>query len=265
MSVRLYFELAKKAAQRQMAYREANLAGMATNLFFGALRAYLLIALYGAQPQIAGYTLAGAITYTGVTQAMLRSLQLFGWQDIMNTIRSGDIASDLAKPFDYYAFWLAQDVGANLVHLAIRGMPIMLAYAVFTTIVWPATWAQAAAFAASLLLAMLISFGFRFCLNIIALWTMDARGFARLAYTFEMFLSGFLVPVTFFPPWLKTLANWTPFPSIVETPMQVWLGILSGPAAAQAILGQVVWFVVLVAVGRFMLAAGVRKLVIQGG
>ena len=47
--MRLYIELARKAAQRQLAYRQANLAGLLTNLFFGALRAYALIALYGVR------------------------------------------------------------------------------------------------------------------------------------------------------------------------------------------------------------------------
>jgi len=81
--MRLYLELAKKATQRQLAYRQANLAGLATNLFFGALRAYVLIALYGLRPEIAGYTLTAAITYTGLTQAILRAVQIFGWQDLM--------------------------------------------------------------------------------------------------------------------------------------------------------------------------------------
>ena len=72
--MRLYLELAQKAAQRQLVYRQANLAGLLTNLFFGALRAYVLIALYGARPEIAGYTLAAAITYTGLTQAILRTV-----------------------------------------------------------------------------------------------------------------------------------------------------------------------------------------------
>jgi ABC-type uncharacterized transport system permease subunit len=147
---------------------------------------------------------------------------------------SGDIASDLAKPFDYYFFWLAQDLGANVTHLIVRGAPIMLAYALATPMVWPADAGAALTFAASLLLAMLVSFAWRFCVNITALWSADALGFARLGYTLAMFLSGFLVPVTFFPPWLQTAAYWTPFPSIVEIPVQIWLGILAGPAATAA-------------------------------
>ena len=154
--------------------------GWLTNLFFGALRAYVLIALYGLRPEIAGYTLTAAITYTGLTQAILRAVQIFGWQDLMKTVRSGDIASDLAKPFDYYSFWLAQDMGANVVHLIVRGIPIMLVYAVATPMVWPSDVNAALAFAFSLLLAMLVSFAWRFCVNITALWSADALGFARL-------------------------------------------------------------------------------------
>ena len=261
----LYFELAKKAAQRQLAYRQANLAGLLTNLFFGALRAYVLIALYGARPEIAGYTLTAAVTYTGLTQAILRTVQIFGWQDLMKTVRSGDIASDLAKPFDYYLFWLAQDLGANLVHLVVRGVPIMLAYALATPMVWPSDVGAALAFAASLLLAMLVSFAWRFCVNITALWSADALGFARLGYTLAMFLSGFMVPVTFFPPWLRTIAYCTPFPAIIETPIQIWTGILSGPAVIPALIQQAIWLGVMTLTGRLMLAAGTRRLVIQGG
>lgn len=263
--MRLYVELAKKAAQRQLAYRQANVAGLVTNLFFGALRAYVLVALYGTRPELAGYTLAGAVTYTGLTQAVLRSVQIFGWQDLMKTVRSGQIASDLAKPFDYYAFWLAQDLGANLVHLLVRGVPIMLAYGLVAPMVWPAGLGAAVAFAASLLLAMLVSFAWRFCVNITALWSADALGFARLGYTAAIFFSGFLVPVTFFPAWLKTIAYCTPFPAMIEMPVQIWLGILSGPAAMAAIVQQLLWLGVMVLIGRLMLAAGVRKLVIQGG
>jgi ABC-2 type transport system permease protein len=263
--MRLYMELARKAAQRQLAYRQANLAGLLTNLFFGALRAYALSALYGVRPQIAGYTLEAAVTYTGLTQAILRPVQIFGWLDLMKTVRTGDIVSDLTKPFDYYFFWLAQDLGANVIHLIVRGVPIMLVYALVTPGVWPSGVGTVAAFAISLLLAMLVSFTWRFCVNIAALWMTDAMGVARLGFTVSMFFSGFVVPVKFFPPWLQAIAHATPFPSLIETPVQIWLGILSGPAAFNAILQQALWLIALMLVGRVMLAAGTRKLVIQGG
>ena len=48
-----------------------------TNFFFGLLRATVLVALYGARQEVAGISLAAAVTYTGLTQAMIGFLSLF--------------------------------------------------------------------------------------------------------------------------------------------------------------------------------------------
>ena len=68
----LYLELAKKSFQRQVVYRTATLAGLITNMFFGVLRASILIAVYNAQTSsVPDYSVRDAITYTGMTQAFI--------------------------------------------------------------------------------------------------------------------------------------------------------------------------------------------------
>ena len=62
---------------------------------------------------MAGYSLRDAITYTGITQALSTPLMIWGSYDIMLSIRTGQIASDLTKPIDFHAFWLARDLGPN--------------------------------------------------------------------------------------------------------------------------------------------------------
>src|SRR5207244_8876069 len=52
LSPRLYWEVARRAFQRQLAYRTANLAGLITNGCFGYLRAAVILALYHARPRI---------------------------------------------------------------------------------------------------------------------------------------------------------------------------------------------------------------------
>jgi ABC-2 type transport system permease protein len=52
----MYLALIRMAFQRQLTYRAATLAGLATNVFFGALRAYVLVALFGGL-FVAGATL----------------------------------------------------------------------------------------------------------------------------------------------------------------------------------------------------------------
>src|SRR5687767_1843462 len=99
--MRLYYEVARRAFQRQLAYRTANLAGLFTNAVFGYLRAAVILALYESRTDVAGYDLPTALSYTWTTQASLMIIALWGWYDIEETIRTGDVVSDLSKPFSY--------------------------------------------------------------------------------------------------------------------------------------------------------------------
>jgi ABC-2 type transport system permease protein len=50
--MRFYIEVARTAFRRQLIYRWANLAGLLTNAFFGAVFSYVIIALYFARPVV---------------------------------------------------------------------------------------------------------------------------------------------------------------------------------------------------------------------
>lgn len=260
-----YLALIRMAFQRQFTYRTAALAALSTNAFFGALRAYVLVALYGARPAVAGYSLPAAITYTGLTQALIGFIALWGWWDLVRSIRTGDIASDLSRPVNFIAYWGAQDIGRGAAQLLMRGIPMMLLYALVYPILLPPSVAHWLALTVSLVLALAVSFAWRFLYSLMAFWSSDATGIARFASTLTLFLSGFLMPVAFMPDWMVTLMRLTPFPAMVNTPIEIYLGIVNGPELLFALLEQAVWTVILLAVARMVLASGVRKLVIQGG
>lgn len=261
----MYLALARLAFQRQMSYRTANLAGMVTNVFFGALRAYVLIALFGAREAVAGYSVRDAVTYTGITQALLSYIAIFGWWEVMNSIRTGDIASDLSRPADFFWYWFAQDCGRAMGQLLTRGLPIMVLYAIVYRIALPPTPLHALATAGSLLLALLVSFAWRFLVNLAAFWSPDARGIGRLAWTLTIFLTGMLMPLAFFPDWIARALRSSPFAAMLNSPAEIYLGVVSGPALAGTLALQLFWAAALVGLTRLVLAAGVRRLVVQGG
>src|SRR5438270_9328026 len=108
--MRLYWELARRAMQRQLAYRTENLAGLVTNIFFGYLRAAVLLAVYQATSSVGGYDAEAAVTYAWITQAMIMLVALWGWWDVELTIRTGDVISDLSKPISYAVFCLKKKI-----------------------------------------------------------------------------------------------------------------------------------------------------------
>ena len=262
--MRLYWEVAKRSFQRQLAYRAATLAGLVTNSFFGYLRGAVFMALFATRPEVAGWDVRDALTYTWLTQAMIMIVQLWGWWEVADNIKSGDVASDLAKPFDYYTFWLARDLGRAVYHLLARGLPTFLIGFLFYDLLLPPTPLIWPLLAVTLILAVVMSFAFRFIVNVAAFWLLDTRGLATVLGGM-IFLSGFMVPVAFLPDWLQTVVGWLPFTAIVMLPIEVYLGKVTGLALLLELGRVVVWAVVLIAAGRLVLAVGERRLVVQGG
>lgn len=260
-----YWEIAKLSFRRQITYRAATLAGLATNFFFGLLRAALLVALYGARREVSGISIQAAITYTGITQAIIAYLSLFGWYDLMRSVYTGAVGSDLLKPVSYFTFWMAQDFGRAIANLLLRAIPILFFYALFFGITTPQNLGQWLALTVTLFLSWVVSFCWRFLVNLSAFWVPNALGIGRLAFTLAYFMSGFLVPLRFMPDWFVRLCYLTPFPATVNVFIETYLGLLDGHALGLALLNQGIWIVILVAAIQLALRAGVRRLVILGG
>ena len=263
--MRMYVETAKRAFQRHLSYRAAALAGLATNFFFGLLRAAVLVAFYGARTSVVGYSLQDAITFAALTQAVLAPLSVFGWPDVMRTIHSGEIAGDLLKPMDFPAHWLSRDAGRALAALLWRSLTILLAFALFFDLSWPDGPGAWLAVLLTATLGWLVSFGWRFAASLSAFWTPDAGGILRFVFIASWVLSGMLMPIRFYPDWFQTLCYLTPFPYTIDVIVETWLGVLTGPALLRAVAVQAAWALALWALGRAILRAGVQRLAIQGG
>ena len=263
--MRLFWEISRRAYRRYITYRAATIAGLFTNFFFGILRVAIVLALYGEQQEVAGMTQQQAITYTALTQGVIAYLSLFGWYDLMNSVHSGEVANDLLKPMGYFQFWMARDLGRATVQFLLRGLTIMATYAVVFDLVYPTTASQWIGVLVAVLLSWMVSFAYRFLINLPAFWTPNALGIVRFFFIIAWFFSGFLMPLDFFPDWVIQIAHLTPFPSMLDTVMQIFIGTLSGWGMVQAILVQIGWFVGLFIMGQLLLKAAVKRLVILGG
>ena len=263
--MRLFYEIARRSFSRHLTYRAAAFAGLATNFFFGLLRAAVLLALFGEAQEVAGYSQRDAITYTGLTQAVIVYLGIFGWYDLMQAVHSGEVASDLLRPLNLFTLWLAQDLGRALAAILLRGVSVMVLYALVFDLTYPAGLLGWLALLLALALSWLVSFGFRFLINLAAFWTPNALGIGRFFFFGGLFFSGFLMPLDLFPAWLQRTAAMTPFPYMVDTVVGVYLGLLGPGELAAALLLQATWAFGLFLAAQLLLRRAVRRLVILGG
>lgn len=266
IGLRAYLALAKAGYRRHTAYPVAALAGLFTNLVFGALRAAVMIAAFaGAGSQVGGYRLVQALTYVWLVQGLMTVVQMYGSTEVGQRVRTGELATDLVRPVDLQLSYLAADLGRAAYHLLYRGIPPVVVGALLFDLAAPGDPLGWLAFAASVPLAVTVSFLFRFLYNLSAFWLLDYRGVALVAIILLNLLSGFVVPVNFFPDWLRAVAVATPFPSIIQTPVDIFCGYATGAEALGLLAQQVLWVAVLAALGRVVFAAGRRQLVFQGG
>ncbi|WP_407543365.1 ABC-2 family transporter protein (plasmid) [Deinococcus radiomollis] len=263
--IRLFWEVARRSFARQLTYRRAAIAGLLTNLFFGVLRMSVLFALLRGRDLTTGFSASDAVTYTGITQALIMVMSLFGWFDLMNTVYRGEVGSDLLRPYSYFGFWLAGDAGRAAAQFLMRALPILVLYAALFGLRLPHSGLAWLLVLLSTLLGWFVSFSFRFLINLTAFWSPNASGMGRLAFTVLMFASGFLLPLTLFPTWVQTLCAFTPFPSMMQSVVDLWTGKAEGLDALQLLTVQAAWGLGLALASRLVLVQALRRLVVLGG
>jgi len=264
---RLDWELARRGYRRYAAYPGATAAGLFTNPIFGFLQAYILLAVYEQRADVGGYDFADAVTYVWLTQGLLSVVASFGpsWMELALRVRSGDIAVDLARPLDLQRAQLAHDLGRAGYQLVYRATPPFLLGALLFQLTAPREPLVWVAFAVSVVLAVVVSFAIRFIVNLLSFWLTDYRGAMLLAMTVTNLLSGLIMPLAFFPePW-DSVARALPFAAMLQLPVDVFVGAATGSEILSVLALQAAWAVVLLGLGRVVLAAGTRKLVVQGG
>lgn len=264
-SGRLYTAVAAGGFRRYATYRAATAAGVFTNTVFGLILVYTYMALWDEKPHLGGYDRTQAVTYVWVGQALLSTLAIGGSRvetELMERIRTGDIAVDLYRPADLQLWWLATDLGRALFELIGRGaIPFVFGALVFPMAL-PGAWTTWAAFLVAVVLGMVVSFAIRYLMALSTFWLLDGTGVAQITLLAGTFASGMTLPLNVFPGALGDVVRVLPWSSLLQRPAD----LLVGEAGAWGTFAfQGAWAVALLALGRLVQSAATRRVVLQGG
>ncbi|WP_378738376.1 ABC transporter permease [Nocardia brasiliensis] len=264
--IMVYGQLARAGFRRQSQYRLAMFAGLFTNCVFGFVRAAVMLAAVRAAGDFGGYTEGSIGAYVWLSQGLLGAMQFMGPPlDLADRVKNGDIAIDFLRPVDVQLGYLAADLGRAACTILPRGVPSVLVGLLTFGLAMPTTPGPYLLGTVSVVLAVAISFLCLFAVALIGFWVVETRGIRVLYQVTGTFLAGLFVPVHMFPEWLRTIAMATPFPSILQAPIDVLSGRITGAEAVSVVAVQVFWVLAIGATGRILLAAGRRKLEVQGG
>jgi len=254
-------------------YRAAAFAGFVTQLFWGGVRLAILAAFYAAASAAQPMNMAEVVAYVWLGQALLGMLPWNNDADFVEQVRSGAVAYDLLRPLDLYAYWYARTLAFRTATTTLRAIPLVL----FAMLLLPAagldawalrpppTWSALAYFVVALVAAALLATAVTMLAHISLLWTISGQGMDRILPAFVTVFSGMVIPLPLFPEWLQPFLAWQPFRGLADVPYRIYSGNIPVAEAAAEITLTCAWVVVLVWLGRTLLARGVRRLVVQGG
>lgn len=260
LGIRKYLVLANKGFVRNLQYSASHLINTVASAVFGVVYIYLW---KNVAPQgFADYSAAAVVQYICLNQTTLWFTQ-FGIRThvhIRDSVRSGNIATELARPMDYFSYRVSSDYGSQVYSLIFRGLPVglMLSRAGFYIPKNPATWGW---FLLALSLGGYIGILLSYLVGITSFWTTEIRTAHWVITTLAYGLGGASMPVEALPLLVEKMTRLSPFPCVSYYPARIYLE-LSGP---EVVWPCVIWSIGLTLLARKVTALARAKLEVQGG
>jgi len=271
--LRPYLAAFRARFQLMLQYRAAALAGFATQCWWGGIRIMVFAAFYGVQPAAAPFSLADAVTYVWLGQALLALLPWLADPEIGQAVRTGGVGYDRLRPVDAYGYWYARTMGWMVARALPRALLMLLAAGIalplagFGEWAWrpPSGVAAALLFLPALVLMTALGTAILMLANIVVAASLNERGVNTILTPLVIVFSGSLLPLDFFPDALRPILHAQPFAGLVDIPFRIYFADLSGVAALKGLALQAGWTLVLVMLGRLAMDRMMRRLEMQGG
>jgi ABC-2 type transport system permease protein len=211
---------------------------------------------------LGGFDGTSVLWYLVLTEAILISSPRLGGL-VDEEVRSGQLASYLVRPLSYLAYHRWRFMGEAGVALPVNlcvGGTLALCLAGLPPL---APW-QGLAVLVPVTLGFLMHFHVSMVLALSAFWVEDSTPFFWVYQKVLFILGGLLIPLDFFPPWARQIAEALPFSLVLYGPSHLalqftWAGWRS------LVLRQGIWLVVLVGLAEMVFRMGERRVVIHGG
>lgn len=262
-AVRQWRVLAGRGFARNLQYSASHMVNTFASVIFGLI----YICVWRAVTPESGFGVYSASVMAqyiciNQTTAWLTQFGMKMRQRMVQSVRSGRIAVELARPMDFFWYNMHFEYGSQLYSLVFRGLPVGLALSLLVRLRMPGsavTWLGALA---SLAIGGYIGIALNYLVGISSFWTNEIRTLSWALFSLETFLGGLSMPLEVLPRSLELLAKVSPFAHLAYYPARIYLE-LSEPAPILA--AGLVWAAVLTCAARRVTFRARRRLEVQGG
>ena len=262
--MRAYAAILSARFRTLLQYRAAAMAGLACQMFWGAIRMMILLAFYENGAGDSVLPREHMISYVWFGQAFLCLIPFRGDTDIAQMIRNGNVGYELLRPIDLYSLWYCRAIALRVAPAILRAVPMLT----IATLVGWVHWGSPAGIAGGavvLVMAVLLSSAITMLMTLSMFWTIAGDGITRMISITLFLFGGMIVPLPLFPQWLQPVVQFLPFRGVGDVTYRCMSGHMTPGEMPAVIIHQLLWTVALIALGKCILARASRRLVVQGG
>ena len=264
MTISPYLAFAKKSFLQKSAYRLDHWMGILNTLIRLVIHIEIYKALYGGREAVDGITLS-MVTTNFILSLGLESFFVVNDYYLSGKLYDGSIATEMLLPVSFHGRMLADNLGIAAFKLIFHFIPAMFVAIIFIGIAAPASTGSFGLFILSALFGYGVLWSLSFMFQMFSFWLMNVWAIMTIKNVFINVLSGSMIPLWFMPEIVRKIIAFTPFEGIYFTPVQIYLGSISGGEVAAGFVKQILWIVCLMACGFILWNKGKKKLVVQGG
>lgn len=267
--LRTYLPFAANELKRNLAYKGAFYLYMFCSLFSSFINYYLWMAIYGSAEgsTLGGLTRSEMVVYVFMSY-IASSVMISTSQTVSKDVVKGNVAMNLIKPIDYRLSLVSQAMGTAVYRLIMPSFFVWLFLEIYKVRALGLPFVpirNLLLFLVSLCFSFLIYVLFDFCFGMIAFFTTYIFGLQMAKTAVLSFLTGQLIPLSFFPEAVQRVFDYLPFSSMVYTPVMIYLGKYTGAELGFVLTRQVVWVLLLYLLGSLIWKQVTKRLVVLGG
>ncbi|MEZ4238775.1 MAG: ABC-2 family transporter protein [Myxococcota bacterium] len=222
----------------------------------------VMLALWSAvarEGPVAGYDEAGFVRYFAITLVVRQLTSVWLVWALNEDIRTGRLSIWLLKPMHP----LVQHAIDMVVAIPLRAL-VLVPIVGTLLLLRPDLWrtpspAEVALFAVATAVAWLLNFLVQALFATLSFWIDKSDALFGVWFAAWSLLSGYLVPLSLFPPGVRPVLAALPFRGMLGLPVEILGGFLPLREAVVQVGVQAAWLVALLGAVRWVWAVGVRR------
>jgi ABC-2 type transport system permease protein len=172
-------------------------------------------------------------------------------------IVEGKLSFRLLQPIDPVWHHLMSHFAERFARLPFAFILIALFFWLYPQSFWLPNVGTLLLFGGVMILAFVLRFLMQYTLSMFAFWTERASALENFWFLFYLFLSGLIAPLEVFPPIVREIALWTPFPYLIHFPASIVVGLPVD--LLRGLLVMLGWGALLYSVNRWLWRQGLKQ------